>query len=155
MTTTPIRNLVLMLDAAAQRQDAIEAAEKRDDLSREEWAPASRVWSRQQEALSSAIIAEPPQTFDDVLAVLTELTGRHDLITGQGEDATARELHDLGEMTAVAVKNCALRMAALFRPDEEPTEAQHQALVGIDIQRIQIMAAARWTKPVKWMVLRS
>lgn len=134
MTTTPIRNLVLMLNAAAQRQDAIEAAEKRDDLSREEWAPASRVWSRQQEALSSAIIAEPPQTFDDVLAVLTELAGRHDLITGQGEDATARELRDLGEMTAVAVKNCAVRLAALFRPDDEPTEAQHQALVWVSKQ---------------------
>ncbi|NNG59805.1 hypothetical protein [Sphingomonas paucimobilis] len=134
MTTTPIRNLVLMLNAAAQRQDAIEAAEKRDDLSREEWAPASRVWSRQQEALSSAIIAEPPQTFDDVLAVLTELAGRHDLITGQGEDATARELRDLGEMTAVAVKNCAVRLATLFRPDDEPTEAQHQALVWVSKQ---------------------
>jgi len=28
-------------------------------------------------------------------------------------------------------------------------------LGGIDIQRSQIMAAARWTKPVKWMVRRS
>lgn len=134
MSATPIRNLVLMLNATAQRQDAIEAAEKRDDLSREEWAPASRVWSRQQEALSCAIIAEPPQSFDDVLAVLTELAGRHDLITGQGEDATPRELRDLGEMTAVAVKNCAVRLAALFRPDEEPTEAQHQALVWVSKQ---------------------
>lgn len=134
MTTTPIRNLVLMLDAAGQRQDAIEAAEKRDDLSREEWAPASRVWSRQQEALSCAIIAEPPQSFDDVLAVLTELAGRHDLITGQGDDATARELRDLGEMTAVAVKNCAARLAVLFRPDEAPTAAQHQALVWVSRQ---------------------
>lgn len=132
--TTPIRNMVLMLDTIAQRQDAIEAAEKRDDLCHEEWAPASRVWSRQQEALSCAIIAEPPQTFDDVLAVLTELAGRHDLITGQGEDATARELRDLGEMTAVAVKNCALRLAALFRPDDEPTEAQHQTLVWVSKQ---------------------
>ena len=134
MTTTPIRNLVLMLDTASQRQDAIDVAEKRDDLSHAEWAPASRVWSRQQEALSCAIIAEPPQTFDDVLAVLTELVGRHDLITGQEEDATARELRDLGEMTAVAVKNCALRLAALFRPDEEPTEAQHQALAWVSKQ---------------------
>lgn len=134
MTTTPIRNLVLMLDAAGQRQDAIEAAEKRDDLSREEWAPASRVWSRQQEALSCAIIAEPPQSFDDVLAVLTELAGRHDLITGQGDDATERDLRDLGEMTAVAVKNCAARLAALIRPDEEPTGAQHQALVWVSRQ---------------------
>lgn len=134
MINTPIRHLSLMLDAAAQRQGAIDAAEKRDDLSRNEWAPASRVWSRQQEALSCAIIAEPPQTFGDVLAVLTELAGRHDLITGQGEDATGRELRDLGEMTAVAVKNCALRLAALFRPDEEPTEAQHQALVWVSKQ---------------------
>ena len=134
MISTPIRHLSLMLDAAAQRQGAIDAAEKRGDLSRDEWAPSSRVWSRQQEALSCAIIAEPPQTFDDVLAVLTELAGRHELITGQGEDATGRELRDLGEMTAVAVKNCALRLAALFRPDEEPTEAQHQALVWVSKQ---------------------
>ena len=134
MTTTPIRHLVLMLDAAAQRQDAIEAAEKRDDLSREQWAPASRVWSRQQEALSCAIIAEPPQSFDDVLAVLTELAGRHDLITVQRDDATARESRDLGEMTAVPVKNCAARLAVLFRPDEEPTEAQHHALVWVSKQ---------------------
>lgn len=134
MTTTPIRNLVLMLDTASQRQDAIDVAEKRDDLSHAEWAPASRVWSRQHEALSCAIIAEPPQTFDDVLAVLTELAGRHDLITGQGEDATARELRDLGEMTAVAVKNCALRLAALFRPEGEPTDAQRQALVWVSKQ---------------------
>lgn len=28
-------------------------------------------------------------------------------------------------------------------------------LGGIDIQRNQIMAAARWMKPVKWMVRRS
>ncbi|WP_156455540.1 hypothetical protein [Sphingomonas sp. CCH5-D11] len=134
MTTTPIRNLVLMLDAASQRQDAIEQAEARDDLTREEWVPASRVWSRQQEALSCAIVAEPPQTFDDVLAVLTELAGRHDLITGQGGEATERELRDLREMTGVAVKNCALRLAALFRPDEEPTESQHQALVWVSKQ---------------------
>lgn len=134
MSSTPIRNLSLMLDAAAQRQGAIEAAEKRDDLSHGEWASASRVWSRQQEALSCAIIAEPPQTFDDVLTVLTELAGRHDLITGQGEGATSRELRDRGEMTAVAAKNCALRLAALFRPDEEPTEAQHQALVWVSKQ---------------------
>ena len=30
-----------------------------------------------------------------------------------------------------------------------------RGLGGIDIQRSQIMAAARWTKPVKWMVRRS
>ena len=131
MENSPIRNLVLMLDAASQRQDALETAQKRDDLSRDDWARASRIWSRQQEALSCAIIAEPPQTFDDVLAILTELAGRQDLITGQGEDATARDLRDLGEMTAVAVKNCVLRLAALFRPGEEPTETQHQALVWV------------------------
>ena len=128
MTATPIRNLVLMLDIAGQRQQAIDTAEKRDDLPPGEWAAASRVWSRQQEALSCAIIAEPPQTFDDVLAILTELAGRHDLIVGQAEDATECELRDLQEMTGVAVKNCALRLAALFRPEEEPTESQHQAL---------------------------
>ncbi|MDF2494235.1 hypothetical protein [Sphingomonas sp.] len=128
MATTPIRNLALMLDTVRERQEALDAAEKRNDLSHVEWAPASRVWSRQQQALSCAIIAEPPQTFDDVLAVLTELAGWHDLIMGQGEDATDRELRDLHEMTGVAVANCTQRLAGLFRPDEEPTEAQHSSL---------------------------
>ena len=134
MATTPIRNLVLMLDTASRRQEALVCAERRDDIPGNAWASASRVWSRQQDALSCAIIAEPPQTFDDVLAVLTELAGRHDLIMGEGEDATARELRDLHEMTGVAVKNCALRLAALFRPDDEPTEAQHQALAWLSKQ---------------------
>lgn len=142
MTTTPIRNLVLMLEAANQRQEAIDAAEARGDLTNTEWAPASRVWSRQQEALSRAIIAEPPQNFDDVIAVLTELAGHHDLITGQGADTTEREIRDLGEMTAVAVKNCVLRLAGLFRPDAEPTEAQHQALMCLGKQAEQWLPRA-------------
>jgi hypothetical protein len=134
ITVTPIRNLALLLDTAGQRQDAIDRAEKRGKLDQSEWAAASRVWSRQQEAISCAIIAEPPQNFDDVLAVLAELASRHDLIMGQGGDAAARELRDLHEMTAVAVKNCASRLARLFRPEVEPTEAQHQTFVWLSKQ---------------------
>ena len=125
MTTTPIRNLALMLDAITQRHEALGHAQQRGDLSDVEWAPASRVWCRQQQALSCAIIAEPPQTFDDVIAVLTELAGWHELITGQGEEATERELRDLHEMTGVAVTNCTVCLAGLFRPGVEPTETQH------------------------------
>lgn len=142
MGTTPIRHLVLMLDAARQRQEAIDAAEARGDLTNIEWAPASRVWSRQQEALSRAIIAEPPQNFDDVIAVLIELAEQHDLITGQAADATEREIRDLREMTAVAVKNCVLRLAGLFRPDMEPTEAQHRALSCLGKQADQWLSTA-------------
>lgn len=137
MTTTPIRSLVLMLDAVRERQEALDIAERRNDLSHVEWAPASRVWSRQQQALSCAIIAEPPQTFDDVLAVLTELAGWHEMIMGQGEDATERELRDLHEMTGVAIANCTQRLASLFRPDDEPTEAQHSALSWLSRQTKQ------------------
>lgn len=139
--TTPTRHLVLMLDTVRERQEALDAAEKRNDLSHVEWASASRVWSRQQQALSCAIIAEPPQTFDDVLAVLSELAGWHELITGQGEDATERELRDLHEMTRVAVANCTQRLASLFRPDEEPTEAQRSALSWISKQTKQWLPA--------------
>lgn len=128
MTATPIRNLALMLDTVSQRQSALDDAQQRDDLSNAEWAPASRGWCRQQQALSCAIIAEPPQNFYDVLTVLTELAGHHDLILGQGEETTPRELRDLHEMTTVAVSNCILRLAGLFPPEEEPTESQHQSL---------------------------
>lgn len=133
MSPTPIRSLVLMLETVAQRRDALERAQKRDDLSDAEWAPASRVWSRQQEALSCAILAEPPQNFDDVLAVLAELAGRHDLIIASG-DPTPNDLRDLHEMTAVAVANCTIRLAATFRPDDEPTETQHSALAWLGKQ---------------------
>lgn len=134
MADTPIRQLALMLDKISQRQDEAERQKERDSLSYEEWAAISRIWSRQSEALSCAIIAEPPQTFDDVLAVLTELAAYHELVVGQGEEATERELRDLREMTDVAVKNCVSRLVGLFRPDEEPTEAQQQALARVSAQ---------------------
>lgn len=143
MSTTPIRNLVLMIDTIAKRQDAIDAAEKRGDLSHHDWAPASRIWSRQHEALQCAIIAEPPQTFDDVLTVLSELAVRHDLITTQSDDTAASDLRDLHEMTTVAVKNCALRLASLYRPDAEPTEPQHEMLVLLSTQAKQWLPAAK------------
>lgn len=142
MTTTPIRNLVLMLEIDRQRHETLEAAEKRDDITRAEWAPASRVWSRQQEALASAIIAEPPQTFDDVLAVLIELAVLHDEITGLCEDATEREIRDLHETTGVAVKNCLLRLCTLFRPDHDLTEAQHQSTLYLTKQAEQWLPTA-------------
>ena len=140
--TTPIRNLVLMLDTITQRHNALDCAQHRDDLSDAEWAPASRVWCRQQQALSLAIIAEPPQTFDDVLAVLAELAGHHDLILGQGEEASEREIRDLHKMTGVALANCVQRLAGLFQPDDEPTDTQHQSLVWVSKQVEQWLPAA-------------
>ncbi|RDE05575.1 hypothetical protein [Sphingomonas aracearum] len=141
MTTTPIRNLTLMLDTVNKRLSAVDAAEQRDDLTRSEAAPANRVWCRQANALTCAIIAEPPQNFDDVLAVLSALSRWQDLITT--EDDNERDLRDLHEMTGVAVNNCVLRLASLFRPDEEPTDTQHQDLVCIGRQ------ANRWLPELK------
>lgn len=125
MATTPIRSLVLMIETAAVRQHSIDDASKGEDWTQGEWSAASRVWSRQQHALASAIIEEPPQNFDDVLAVLVHLANRHDLILGMEEDVTERELRNLRQMTGVAIKNCVIRLAGMFRPDEEITETLH------------------------------
>ena len=129
MATTPIRSLVMMIETANDRQTAVERASTADDWSSDDWAAASRIWSRQQHALASAIIEEPPQTFDDVLAVLVSLAKRHDLIIGEGEDVTDRELRDLREITGVAIKNIIARLAGMFRPEDEPTETMHRDLV--------------------------
>jgi hypothetical protein len=118
-----------MLDVNAQRQDALEdGAGRGGNVNSPEWAMCSRIWSRQQEALSCAIIAEPPEDMEDVLAVLAELAAHHDLISGQDE-VTARELRDLHEMSAVAVVNCAAAMSRLLTPEQEPTEAEHASRV--------------------------
>jgi hypothetical protein len=142
MATTPIRSLVLMIETADSRQTAVERASTAGDWASDDWAAASRIWSRQQHALASAIIEEPPQTFDDVLAVLVSLSNRHDLIVGEGEDATDRELRDLREMTGVAIKNIIARLAGMFRPDDEPTESMHRDLVCNAAQ------VAQWLPPV-------
>lgn len=137
MAPTPIRNLALMMDAASKRQEAIEAAEQRDDLTLQQSNFASRVWSRQHEALSRAILAEPPQTFSDVLTVLGQLASYHDIAVNESDTLTKRDLRDLHETTNVAVKNCAHRLASLFRPDEEPTDSQHDELtwVGREVEQ--------------------
>jgi hypothetical protein len=142
MATTPIRSVVLMIETANDRQNAVERASTAGDWSSNDWAAASRIWSRQQHALASAIIEEPPQTFDDVLAVLINLANRHDLVVGEGEDASERELRDLGEMTGVAIKNIIARLAGMFRPDDEPTESMHRDL---DCNAAQV---AKWLPPV-------
>lgn len=129
MATTPIRSLVLMIETANDRQTAVEHASTAGDWDSGDSAAASRIWSRQQHALASAIVEEPPQTFDDVLAVLVSLANRHDLIVGEGEDATDRELRDLREMTGIAIKNIIARLAGMFRPEDEPTETMHRDLV--------------------------
>jgi len=142
MATTPIRSLVLMVETANNRQNAVDRASAAGDGAFADCAAASRIWSRQQHALASAIIEEPPQTFDDVLAVLVSLANRHDLIVGEGEDATDRELRDLREMTGVAIKNIIARLAGMFRPDDEPTESMHRDLVCNAAQ------VAQWLPPV-------
>ena len=137
MTATPIRNLLLMIDTVNQRHDAIDVADKRGELIHGDWAAASRVWSRQQQALSCAIIAEPPQNLEDVLTVLAELAARHDLIMEQGEDTTEHELRDLHEMTAVAVKNCALQLASQYQPEPALTGCQQSSLSWLSKQVAQ------------------
>lgn len=137
---TPIRNLVLMQEAVAKRQDALETAQSRDELSNVECDPMLRIWCRQHDGLTQAILAEPPQTFDDVLAVLIELEGFMDLHM-TADPMMGRELETFHEVIAVAVTNCTARLAATFRLEHEPTEAQRT-----DIDRIA-HNAERWAPP--------
>ncbi len=135
--TTPIRSLMLMLDIVRLRHEALDEAERREELTRGEWAPMSRTWSRQGEALSRAIIAEPPQTVDDVLAVLGELAGLRDLLVEQGEEPDERERRSLNEMTDFAIKNCIGCLAATIHPQEQPTEAQRSTFAWVSKQVAQ------------------
>jgi hypothetical protein len=127
MTTTPIRTLMQMHETCSARQSAVDRASNSDTEGTDRWAAASRVWSRQHDGLTSTILAEPPQNFDDVLAVLLHLVGRRDMILGD-EGATKSELRDLQETTDVALKNCVVALAAMVRPDGEPTEFVHDSL---------------------------
>lgn len=131
MADTPIRQLMLTRDAADRRNRAVDAAEKRSDLARENFGISSRTWSRQHEALNRAIVNEPPVSVDDVLAVLVQLAGMHDQMLSEGDEASVVDHHLLSEITFVAVANCALRLAATVRPEDEPTEAQHDDLTWI------------------------
>lgn len=149
MTTTPIRYLMQMEETCAARHQAVDSASNAEGLSHGDWAPGSRVWSRQQHAIASAIIAEPPQDFDDVLAVLTHLICRHDMIVGEGEDASELDLRDLREMTGVALKNCGLTLAATIRPQNEPTAALHESLAFIRKSRHDWLPPASATRAVE------
>lgn len=139
MDNTPIRNLVLMLDAATRRQEVLEAAFDRPEL-QEEWASASRALSRQQQALAHAIVTEPPRTFDDVLAVLVELDGL--LLAADLDEQSDYERRNLHETASVAVRNCAVELARTIRPDLEPTESQHDAIARMAGQ------TERWLPPL-------
>ena len=127
--TRPIQSLVLMIESANDRQAAVERASTAGNCASGDWAAASRIWSRQQHAFASVIIEEPPQTFDDVLPVFVSLANRHDLIVGEGEDATDLEFRDLREMAGVAINTTLARLAGMFRPDER-TETMHRVLGG-------------------------
>lgn len=113
---TLIRILSEMRAKTEWRQENFEATSAEAD-----WARGSRVWSRQSDGLTMAILAEPPQSIDDVQTILMNLVEFRDLL-GSYEDATAKEIRDRDEITDVAVHNCVVGMATLVTPDFEPTD---------------------------------
>jgi hypothetical protein len=115
---TPIRSILNMRDLTRQRSEAVDAM-----VEAEEWAAASRVWSRQSEALLLAAVAEPPTNAEDALAVLTCLAEMRDQ-RGDGGNLSPFRAVDLAEMTTVAVQNCVVALAGNLVPKEDYTEAE-------------------------------
>ena len=111
LSLTPIQAPMDMRVLANQRNDAVEVAGQQDDGAPAEWAAASRIWSRQSEALCLAIVGEPPKSVSDAIAVLSclaELRDQHD-----GADYESRFAErDIAEMTDVALHNCIVAMAS-------------------------------------------
>lgn len=105
------RFLTDMLQEAKSRLEAIDSSEA--------CLEPSRLWCRQREALMVAMIAEPPATLADAMALLAVLSEWRDLIGAQGEDMSARDRLALDEMTTIALANCNICLA-----DSEPHDAQ-------------------------------
>lgn len=117
MANTPIRQLMAMLQTAEERGDAV--------LSNpHEWTrdSDSRVWSRQHDALMSAIVAEPPQDIYEALAVLEVLHSissvEFDEVEPAGDlgEATAK-IRKLAEMTHIALCNVIARLGFVAEMD--------------------------------------
>lgn len=120
---TPIRTLMNMRHIAHLRNDAVEAASKAEDWLESDWARASRLWSRQAEALLLAVIAESPSNLDDVLSVmicLAEIRHQHDT---SAELSPYRD-RDVAEMTDIAVHNCVRALAANVVPQDDLPESE-------------------------------
>jgi hypothetical protein len=119
-----IRTLVRMLATCSERQDALEGPDSlTGDVCSPEWSTASRVWTRQQEALSSAIVAEPPEDLREVLAVLAELAARQCELLNTA--ATPEQLREIHELSAAATVNCAVAMMRLLPAEESPGEPEY------------------------------
>jgi len=100
----------LITDMLQVSKDRLEAVEDNE---------ASRLWCRQRQGLMVAMIAEPPVTLADAMALLAVLSEWRDLIGSQGEDMAASERLALDEMTTIALANCNICLA-----DAEPHDAQ-------------------------------
>lgn len=105
-------HLTRMMETARNRLEAVDMFQDGDDV-------ASRVWSRQRNSLMLAILAEPPVTLADGMAVLAILSEWRDLLLAAGEDMSARDRRDLDEVTTVALTNCNVCLSCA-----EPYDAQ-------------------------------
>jgi hypothetical protein len=107
--------------AAHHRNELVEFAS--DDLALSEWSRASRVWSRQADALRHAIIGEPPTNLEDALSVLVCLAEmRHE--DEMSDNESPIPVCNVREMTDVAIHNCIRALAANVTPSTDPTETE-------------------------------
>jgi hypothetical protein len=115
--------LMNLRHASNARNNAVEAASSAGGWTGDEWAAASRVWSRQGNAFLLAIIGEPPTNPEDALAVLgclAELRDQYHIADKLSDDRHG----EIAEMTNVAVQNCIVALATSIVPADEYTESE-------------------------------
>lgn len=128
MTNSTIRILMDIRHTAHERNEAVEDASRTRKETDQEWAFASRIWSRQAEALLLAVIAETPTSVDDALSVLICLAELRDQ-RSLDDDATPLRQRDLAEMTDVAIHNCTKALAGNVVPEHDRPETEHRDLI--------------------------
>jgi hypothetical protein len=117
---TTIRRLMKLREEASRRSNAVEAL-----TDREVQPLASRVWSRQGNAIVIAIIAEPPTSAEDALSVLCCLAELRDQNKIADEDSP-HSSRDMAEMTDVAIHNCIAALAGNITPSADLLPTQDQ-----------------------------
>jgi hypothetical protein len=135
MNATPIRALMNQRHIAIERNEAVETASNTQEWDQEVWAHASRVWSRQSEALILAVVAEPPCNLEDVLSVLSCLAEVRNLHEDGADQSRFRD-RDVQELTNVAIQNCVRALAAKVQPKHElPTSDVRDIEWSVDMTR--------------------
>ncbi len=126
-----------MRHIANTRQEAVDEASQTKGWTATEGSFASRVWSRQIEGLTATILAEPPVTTDDVLAVLSCLAEARDLFDSSDAQC-ARAVRDLNETTDVAIQNCVVALAAIKSTTSAPSPTEQDDIAW------SVKQVARW-----------